>query len=63
MSSVSVDFEVETIEPHPESKKFKEDNNTAEVKEDGSEEDNSDEEEIEGDDIPEDIDSDSIEWV
>lgn len=63
MSNVSVDFEVETIEPHPESKKFKEENNGKESSKDKESEDTSNNDDIEGDDIPEDVDSDSIEWV
>lgn len=63
MSNVSVDFEVETIEPHPESKKFKEENDKEEPSKDNQTEDTSNNDDIEGDDIPEDVDSDSIEWV
>ena len=67
MSGVSVDFGVEAIEPHPESQNFKEEEletkgDPEPEKEVESEEEKDDEDELD-DDIPEDIDSDSIEWV
>lgn len=71
MSDVSVDFDVETIEPHPDSKNFKDDkiasqgppqtDNSKESNE--TSEENSEKEGDREDDIPEDIDSKSIEWV
>jgi histidine triad (HIT) family protein len=64
MSDVSVDFGVETIEPHPDSKKFKEEKLEAKSNsEKGQKAESSDAEDDKDDDIPEDIDSDSIEWV
>lgn len=66
MSSVSVDFDVETIEPHPESKNFKEEKlQTQNKPEDNqqTEEAPDNEQDDLDDDIPEDIDNDSIEWV
>jgi len=64
MSDVSVDFGVETIEPHPDSKKFKEEKlETKPQKGKKQETEVSNEEQDQEDDIPEDIDSDSIEWV
>jgi len=71
MTDVSVDFGVETVEPHPESKNFKEEklaaqdaqqNQTRQEKQ-GADLESDLEEENEDDDIPEDVESDSIEWV
>ncbi len=66
MSDVSVDFGVETIEPHPESQNFKEEKlqtqNNPEPEEGEADETREDEED-QDDNIPEDIEGDSIEWV
>lgn len=71
MSDVSVDFGVETIEPHPDSQNFKDEKLVAQGPEQSqpqqqdNEPDSNDteDEEEQDDDIPEDIDGDSIEWV
>lgn len=66
MSDFSVDFGVETVEAHPESKNFKEEKlaTPSQDKENqASANEESEDEENEEDNIPEDIDSDSIEWV
>lgn len=66
MSDVSVDFGVETVEPHPESKNFKEEKlqTQSNPEDDQQTEEAPDKEEGDlDDDIPEDIDSDSIEWI
>lgn len=67
MSDVSVDFGVETIEPHPESQNFKEEK----LETQASQQSQSEEKEAEiedgeidkDDDIPEDVDAESIEWI
>lgn len=67
MTDVSVDFGVETIEPHPDSQNFKEDKIQTQNKPDDTQQTeeapNNEEKDNQDDDIPEDIDSDSIEWV
>lgn len=66
MSGVSVDFDVEKIEPHPESQNFKDEELSIKGEETPkSSEEEEDEKEDNGsdDDLPEDIDGDSIEWV
>lgn len=72
MSDVSVDFGVETVEPHPESQNFKDDElatqgapsdqNQPERQETEIEDKKEDKDEDE-DDIPEDVDADSVEWI